>query len=406
MNSRNLDFKVIHFSTGHAGGAGLAARRLNWELNNAGIFSKFYALEKTDYKPEENEYVISRTNRLRILSGISTLLNNWISNESFFSLFSINSITKKTVLKIANPNNTILHFHNWFNLSSQRNILKLASKGYQVVVTMHDQRFMTGGCHVAFSCDGLYSGCKKCPQLSSFIDWVPSIANSFISKKFPKANNNITFIAPSEWIMTEARKSNLLNAQNIRFIPNTLGNFMKFESIEQIDQNHKDKTIFGVASMDTNSYIKGGDLTSKLAKIAKEKKLPLEFLVMKDVVRETNSHKNFWRQIDYLFVPSRADNSPNVIHEAKKLGIPVIASKIGGISELLTEEFDFGIDIGDLNLDYLINMLLDVRNNEISEINRKLMTLNFSNYVSKSLQQHVQLYKELIALQSNKGFDW
>ena len=80
MNSRNLDFKVIHFSTGHAGGAGLAARRLSWELNNAGFFSKFYTLEKTEYKPEENEYVISRTNRLRILSGISTLLNNWISN--------------------------------------------------------------------------------------------------------------------------------------------------------------------------------------------------------------------------------------------------------------------------------------------------------------------------------------
>ena len=120
---------------------------------------------------------------------------------------------------------------------------------------------------------------------------------------------------------------------------------------------------------------------------------------------ETNSYKKFWGQIDYLFVPSRADNSPNVIHEAKKLGIPVIASKIGGISELLTEEFDFGINIEDLNLDYLINMLLEVRNNEISEINRKLMTLNFSNYVSKSLQQHVQLYKELIALQSNKGFD-
>ena len=401
MNSRNLDFKVIHFSTGHAGGAGLAARRLSWELNNAGIFSKFYALEKAEYKPEENEYVISRTNRLRILSGISTLLNNWISNESFFSLFSINSMTNKTVLKIANPNNTILHFHNWFNLSSQRNILKLASKGYQVVVTMHDQRFMTGGCHYAFSCNGLYSGCKKCPQLSSFIDWAPSISNGFISKKLPKTNKNLTFIAPSEWIMTEARNSNLLKAQNIRFIPNTLGNFINFESIEQNSQSRNEKTIFGIASMDTNSYIKGGDLTSKLAKIAKEKKLPLEFLLMKDVVGETNSYKKFWDQIDYLFVPSRADNSPNVIHEAKKLGIPVIASKIGGISELLTEEFDFGIDIEDLNLDYLINMLVDVRNNEISEINRKLMTLNFSNYVSKSLQQHVQLYRELIALKSN-----
>ena len=405
MNSRNLDFKVIHFSTGHAGGAGLAARRLSWELNNAGIFSKFYALEKTEYRPEENEYAISRTNRLKILSGISTLLNNWISNESFFSLFSINSITNKTVSKIANPNNTILHFHNWFNLSSQRNILKLASKGYQVVVTMHDQRFMTGGCHYAFSCNGLHSGCKKCPQLSSFIDWAPSISNGFISKKLPKVNKNITFIAPSEWIMTEARNSNLLKAQNIRFIPNTLGNFINFESIEQNSQSRKDKTIFGVASMDTNSYIKGGDLTSKLAKIAKEKKLPLEFLLMKDVIRETNSYKKFWGQIDYLFVPSRADNSPNVIHEAKKLGIPVIASKIGGISELLTEEFDVGIEIEDLNLDQLINILISASKNKIYEINREIMTLKFSDYVSGSLHKHIELYKELVFLQSNKGFD-
>ena len=74
MNSRNLDFKVIHFSTGHAGGAGLAARRLSWELNNAGIFSKFYALEKTEYRPEENEYAISRTNRLKMYKG-DVLLN-------------------------------------------------------------------------------------------------------------------------------------------------------------------------------------------------------------------------------------------------------------------------------------------------------------------------------------------
>lgn len=405
MNSRNLDFKVIHFSTGHAGGAGLAARRLSWELNNAGIFSKFYALEKTEYKPEENEYVISRTNRVRILGGISTLLNNWIFNKSFFSLFSINSITNKTVLKIANPNNTILHFHNWFNLSSQRNILKLASNGYQVVVTMHDQRFMTGGCHYAFSCNGLYSGCKKCPQTPILLNRFPGISSFLISKRLAKVKSNLTFIAPSVWIMDEANRSKLLNKQNICFIPNTLGNFSNLSSIEQNKKKVRDKMVLGVASMDSNSYIKGGDLINHLSIIAEENGLPFKFLWMKDTGVGNSLHKNFWGEIDYLFVPSRADNSPNVIHEAKKLGIPVIASKIGGISELLTEKFDFGINIEDLNLDYLINMLLEVRNNEISEINRKLMTLNFSNYVSKSLQQHVQLYKELIALQSNKGFD-
>jgi len=399
MNSRNLDFKVIHFSTGHAGGAGLAARRLSWELNNAGIFSKFYALEKTDYKPEENEYVISRTNRLRILSGISTLLNNWISNESFFSLFSINSLTKKTVLKIANPNNTILHFHNWFNLSSQRNILKLASKGYQVVVTMHDQRFMTGGCHYAFSCNGLYSGCKKCPQTPILLNRFPGISSFLISKGLAKVKSNLTFIAPSVWIMEEANRSKLLNKQNICFIPNTLGNFSNLRSIEQNKKRVIDKMVLGVASMDANSYIKGGDLINQLSIIAEETGLPFKFLWMKDAVVGDNPHKNFWGEIDYLFVPSRADNSPNVIHEAKNLGIPVIATKVGGISELLTEGFDFGVEICDLNLEHLISVLLNIYENVKNENEISEMKLNFSNYISNSLQKHVLLYSKLI--QSN-----
>ena len=401
MNSRNLDFKVIHFSTGHAGGAGLAARRLSWELNNAGIFSKFYALEKREYKREENEYIISRTNKRKILSGISTLLNNWISDKSFFSLFSINSLTKKTVLKIANPNNTILHFHNWFNLSSQRNILKLASKGYQVVVTMHDQRFMTGGCHYAFSCNGLYSGCKKCPQTPILLNRFPGISSFLISKRLAKVKSNLTFIAPSVWIMDEANRSKLLNKQNICFIPNTLGNFSNLSSIEQNKKKVIDKMVLGVASMDSNSYIKGGDLINQLSIIAEENGLPFKFLWMKDTVVGNNLHKNFWGEIDYLFVPSRADNSPNVIHEAKNLGIPVIATKVGGISELLTEGFDFGIEVNDLNLEHLIAVLLDIKENvgKVSGLNE--MKLNFSSYTSSSLQQHVLLYRKLIQLHSN-----
>jgi glycosyltransferase involved in cell wall biosynthesis len=38
-----------------------------------------------------------------------------------------------------------------------------------------------------------------------------------------------------------------------------------------------------------------------------------------------------------LLVPSRADNFPNVIIEAFACGVPVIASKSGGIPEMLTD---------------------------------------------------------------------
>ena len=44
------DWEVIHISTGHEGGAGLAARRLNSALNAKQINSKFVALEHLEIR--------------------------------------------------------------------------------------------------------------------------------------------------------------------------------------------------------------------------------------------------------------------------------------------------------------------------------------------------------------------
>lgn len=397
-NSKNFDFKVIHFSTGHTGGAGLAARRLNWELNNSGISSSFYALDSSEYIPTEKENIISRNISSKLSGAISTLISSFISNKSFFSLFSMNALPEDLVLKIAEPKDTILHFHNWFNLSNQREILNLASRGFPIVITMHDQRFMTGGCHYAFSCLGLNTGCKKCPSIPSFIDWIPGVSSRLIAKKLATKKGNIAFIAPSKWILDEAKGSLLLSEQKIYFITNTLGNFLSVDTLVPINAQYKTNLVLGIASMDTKSYIKGGDIASKLAMVAKKKGLPIEFLLMKDVVTGENLFNDFWRKIDYLFVPSRADNSPNVIHEAKKLGIPVIATKIGGITELLTEGFDLGIEIEDLNVDHIIKLLTKVKDYENNENGRGKMRDNFSNYTSDSLLKHIELYESLIEL--------
>ena len=62
-------WQVIHLSTGHAGGAGLAARRLNEALNESVITSKFMALAHRDYRPAENEFEIYRSLLRRVVSG-------------------------------------------------------------------------------------------------------------------------------------------------------------------------------------------------------------------------------------------------------------------------------------------------------------------------------------------------
>jgi glycosyltransferase involved in cell wall biosynthesis len=47
--------------------------------------------------------------------------------------------------------------------------------------------------------------------------------------------------------------------------------------------------------------------------------------------------KQFYQSADVLILPSSAENSPCVIVEAQYFGLPVIATKIGGIPEMVNE---------------------------------------------------------------------
>jgi len=99
--------------------------------------------------------------------------------------------------------------------------------------------------------------------------------------------------------------------------------------------------------------------------------------------------------IDVLLVPSRADNSPNVIHEAKHFGIPVIATAVGGITELLDPNFDELIPIDQLSAPVILGLL-----NNWHIKNRKLNSTRtqhrFATYTSNSVNDHIDLYKSLL----------
>jgi hypothetical protein len=56
-----MDLRIIHLSTSHNGGAGIAARRLNTALNLEGIDSTFVSLEDYISSPSINELRVSRS---------------------------------------------------------------------------------------------------------------------------------------------------------------------------------------------------------------------------------------------------------------------------------------------------------------------------------------------------------
>jgi len=207
---------------------------------------------------------------------------------------------------------------------------------------------------------------------------------------------NITFISPSIWLNSEAKNSHLLRNQRTVFIPNTLG-ILKHSPSELSLRSASDSLNIGIASMEPNSYIKGGDITSSLEKLAKDEEAPIIFHHLRDFPQNDRGVQVFWSKIDYLLVISRADNSPNVIHEAKQRGIPIVASKVGGITELLDSHFDVGLEVSDCTESNLLNVLRSLIGTDLDSSCRKNMQNRYHAYSDSSVVDHISLYESLFA---------
>ena len=381
----------MHLSTGSSGGAAVAAKRLNDALCEFGVESQFISLKRENFNPAENEIGVKRSIKSRLISKFYVKINISLSSRIPFSVVSSNVLNYKKLSSLGSPSNTILHIHNWYNLINYKEISKLSNLGYAIVFTMHDQRLFTGGCHYAYACKGFQTDCKKCPHLSGIASRIPS-KNLMRATKFVDGfMKQVTFIAPSYWILNEAKKSHLLRRSTIEFIPNTLhSHFFNVQSHREIKLDTQN-IYLGVASVDRESFIKGGELLGPLEKFFSEKNMKISFIFLSDSDIQKNSVKFFWQKIDFLFVPSKIDNSPNVIHEAKRIGLPVIATKVGGITELLDPDFDIALEE---NFDFssLVGFIRENLSKGEYEKRQIEMQRKFDLYVGGAVDKHINLY--------------
>jgi glycosyltransferase involved in cell wall biosynthesis len=385
-------YRVIQLSTSYKGGAALASRRLNKSLNSIGVDSEFISISKTEFALEPHESKIER-GTIETMFGYSfSIFSKFISHKTPFSLFGTNLIDIGQGTKFRLSGNTIVHVHNWFNLISHLQVINLALANIPVVVTLHDQRFFTGGCHNSYECEKFVNSCESCPKLPKIFKTIPNFNHLKVSELLNTRVNNLKFIAPSKWMLAQAKKSSLLKNQDVRFIPNTLGDFSSIPMDQSIKKFGKLKV--GVASVDKNSYLKGGDILKEIQGKIENSQLKIELIFLSDVLKQQDMNA-FWGNIDVLLVPSRAENSPNVIHEAKSLGIPVLASDVGGISELLHPSYDHLISMKDLNADYILQHLLGIKP-YLSKKNREEIKKRFRSYSHNSISQHTELYQEVI----------
>jgi len=394
VTRNNSAFQVVHLSTSHTGGAGIAARRLNQVLNSRDFSSVFYAIDRKDYTQKANEYVLGRTLFTRIKSLPSLWLAKYLSDFSFFSLMSTSAISSSWLKSLVSNGTTILHIHNWFNLLSNKQLASLVKSGVPIVITMHDQRMMTGGCHYASNCKRLYVGCQSCPITPYILSPVPKRNSKNLHLALRASSAKVKVIAPSKYLKNEAHKSFNLKNVEVFHITNVLpaDYALGSQRTENVKPTHGYRV--GIASMNPFDFIKGGDVIGELVSSPLPYLQNISFSMLADFGHER--YREFWNSIDCLLVPSRADNSPNVIHEAKEFGIPIIASDAGGIPELLSPLVDVIIPVSDLSSESILKAIDFTQQRKLSEEDFFVSRRVYKDYSDGAIDKLVNIYSELL----------
>jgi glycosyltransferase involved in cell wall biosynthesis len=146
--------------------------------------------------------------------------------------------------------------------------------------------------------------------------------------------------------------------------------------------------------MNPFDFIKGGDIIEELITSSLPSLNNISFVKLSDF--PPDRHRDFWSSIDCLLVPSRADNSPNVIHEAKEFDVPVIASDAGGIPELLSSFVDVIIPSTDLSPESVLEAIFFTRQRNISRKDFTASYQVFKSYVRGTVEKLKDIYSQLL----------
>ena len=89
----------------------------------------------------------------------------------------------------------------------------------------------TGGCHYPADCNHFMQQCGNCPFLKHPKEKDISRKGWLAKKEIYQQNNNIVFVACSEWMAKMARQSSLLQGAKIIAIPNPINTQILWENV-------------------------------------------------------------------------------------------------------------------------------------------------------------------------------
>lgn len=389
--------KILHLSTSLTGGAGIAARRL----------AEFQASQGHDVE------VISVRNFLTNLSTprkinktiagkTTTLINKAITSTENDSLSprSINLLSMRDVLT-REP--SIVHLHNSYNLIDFPEFFKLG-KYLPIVATLHDERIITGGCHITLGCTRFQESCANCPQARAF-DFFVEKSQEKKKKALQALPAPLEAISPSHWLRHQVTDASWTkNLINVNVIPNMVANH------ERSPFSGNSRTTFQVVIVAASSSLNKGvsvaieaiklvaharsDQYFELLIVGGNKKSSMTLAANLKIVEVGSKNsvevEELMAGASLLLVASRSENSPNVIVEAQLQRLPVLATNVGGISEMVTEkETGFLCELSAVSIASRMSEIVEISDAEIDKLTTRAFDFALKRHNPMEIHQSI-----------------
>lgn len=228
---------------------------------------------------------------------------------------------------------------------------------YPLIWTLRDMWPLTGGCHYAGNCERFLSGCGRCPQLGS-ASTTDISSWQWRRKRRAWRGVNVTCVAPSSWMENHARRSPLLQGNDICMIPNGV-DIARFKPIDRTAARaawdlplDRQVVLFGAINS-TRDPRKGfaflGDALQLLAADGWSERavvvvfgsssgphpnlaLPTRYL---GSLNDEISLALLYSTADVMVVPSIQENAGKTAIEAMACGVPVVAFANTGQVEIV-----------------------------------------------------------------------
>jgi glycosyltransferase involved in cell wall biosynthesis len=363
--------KVIHLSTSDMGGAGIAAKRLHLALLHAGVESKFLTLGKHGLRTPEM-YLVNETLEPNLKNRVFRRVNDalhyrapWLFSDPArllagrtegFEKFSFPYGRTDLHLSSAIRDADVVNLH-WVadGLLDYRSFFTRIRK--PVVWTLHDMNPFTGGCHHSDGSLEFMTDCMNCKQLIGARD--VSVAGKNLAEKIAALRkvpyDRMTIVTPSGWLGKLSSSGRLFGMYPHEVIPNVVSSH-RFGIAGRAPARAKygiaveRKVVLFVANDITNprkgirqlldavkSFGPGEKVTvCTVGKPLYEKPDAIDIVELGFILEEERMAE-IYSLSDVFVLPSAAENFPNTIVEALLCGVPVVATRVGGIPEQVTD---------------------------------------------------------------------